>query len=435
MKYVVTGAEGFLGYHARARLAVDPSADVVTVGRHDWASGGLASALAGADVVLHLAGINRAGDPEAAEPELHEGNVGLARELVEALEALTALEPLEAPEASEASEASKASGVDEVGQDAKSARRVPIVVYAGSTYADAEHPGTDSPYGRGKREAGAFLRDWAERRGTRATEVRFPGLFGEHGRPDYNSFVATFAHRIARGEEPQVSGDRELPLLPVGDAVTALLDAAARQDPGWRLVHPQARSVGIGEVAGRLQAMHDTYAVTGDFPDLSDSFDVALFNTLRAAMWPDAYPIRPTPRSDQRGTLVETVRVHGGGGQGFVSTTLPGHRRGDHVHFAKIERFQVISGTGLIRLRRMLTDDVLEFTVTGDEPAVIDMPTLWTHSIENVGDEPLVTFFWSNELFDPQRPDTYPMPVLDGPDRPTPSAPSTPEGSAAQEAR
>lgn len=411
MKYAVTGADGFLGYHTRARLALDPSARVVTVGRREWESGELATALAGADVVLHLAGVNRAVDPDAAEAELFDGNLALARGLVEALDAAGA---------------------------ARGSRGAPVVVYAGSTYADAEHPGTDSPYGRGKREAGEILRDWGQRSGAAVTEVRFPGLFGEHGHPDYNSFVATFAHRIAHGEEPQVSGDRQLPLLPVGEAVAELLDAAARQDAGWRLVHPQGRSVGIGEVAGRLRAMHDTYAVTGDFPDLSDAFDVALFNTLRAAMWPQAYPIRPTPRSDQRGTLVETVRVHGGGGQGFVSTTLPGFRRGDHVHFAKIERFQVISGTGLIRLRRMLTDDVLEFTVTGDEPAVLDMPTLWTHSIENVGDEPLVTFFWSNELFDPQRPDTYPMPVLDGPDRPNPSdhqAPSTLDGPAAQEKR
>lgn len=379
MRYVVTGAAGFLGTHTRARLAVDADATVVALGRGDWSSAGLDAAVAGTDVVLHLAGINRG---EAVE--LEAGNIALADDLVAACERTGAH---------------------------------PRVVYAGSNYASDHHAGHDSPYGRGKRGAGERLRAWGERAGATVTELRFPGLFGEHGRPDYNSFVATFVDRVVRGEEPPVRGDRELPLLPVGNAVALLLDAAARGPHG--VEEPAGHRVLISGVAARLREMHDVYAPAGDIPALADAFDVALFNTLRARMWPDAYPFRPAPRSDERGTLVETVRVHGGSGQAFVSTTRPGFRRGDHVHFHKIERFQVLSGTGLIRLRRLLTDEVVEFRVTGDEPAIVDMPTLWTHSIENVGDEDLVTAFWANELLDPERPDTYPMSVLDGPDRPT----------------
>lgn len=383
MRYLLTGATGFLGLHTRARLLVQPDAEVVTLSRTHWSPAALREAVRHTDVVLHLAGINRGTDDE-----LLAGNLALADDLVAALES------------------------EEV---------TPVVVVAGSTYVDDDHPGRDSAYARGKRAAAAALSRWAQATpGARATEVRFPGLFGEHGRPDYNSFVATFAHRIARGEQLEITGDRSVPLLPAHDAVSALLDAAADPAAG-ALVRPEATSVHISEVARRLRHFHDTYAVSGDIPALTSSFDVALFNTLRAAMWPQAYPLRPRPRSDDRGTLVETVRVHGGTGQAFVSTTRPGYVRGDHVHFTKIERFQVLSGTGLIRLRRLFTDEVLEFVVNGDEPAVIDMPTLWTHSIENTGDTDLVTFFWSNELFDPERPDTYPIRVLDGPDRPAPA--------------
>lgn len=380
MRVVVTGARGFLGMHTRTRLLLTrPEWDVVPVGRQEWAR--LPELVRDADAVLHLAGYNRGSDEEVAG-----GNVALAEALVAALDR---------------------------------AGTTPTVVYSGSTYVDEGHWGVDSPYATGKRGAGDTLRAWGSRLGAPVREVRLPGLFGEHGRPDYNSFVATFARRVVDGEPPTIVGDRELPLLHVQDAAAALVDALDEAAHGGaELVRPQGRPMLISQVAERFAEMYRIYAPVGEIPALTDEFDVALFNTLRSAMWPEAYPLRPLPRSDRRGTLVETIRVHGGPGQAFVSTTNPGFTRGDHVHLHKIERFQVLSGTGLIRLRRVLTDDVIEFRCTGDEPAVVDMPTMWTHSIENVGDDELVTSFWTNELFDPDNPDTYPLPVLTGRDRP-----------------
>ncbi len=392
MRYVVTGAAGFLGWHTRARLALT-GADVTALTRQDWTPAALdaaVGALTPQDAVLHLAGINRG--PEA---DLEAGNVALADDLVAALTRTGA---------------------------------GPTVVVAGSNYADDDHPGRDTPYGRGKRGAGAALRAWGERVGARVVELRFPGLFGEHGRPDYNSFVATFAHRIATGGQPSVVGERELPLIHAQDAVATLLRAAgddAPLDPVVALpeldiphscvqmvARPQGRPVAISAVAARLRDLHDCYAPAGDIPALGDALDVALFNTLRAAMWDaGARGFAPTAHRDPRGELLETIRVHGGGGQSFVSTTRPGHVRGNHLHLHKIERFAVVAGRGLIRLRRLLDDRVVELPVSGEEPRIIDMPTLWAHSIENVGDTGLVTFFWADELFDPARPDTYPMPV------------------------
>ena len=149
----------------------------------------------------------------------------------------------------------------------------------------------------------------------------------------------------------------------------------------------------------------------GDIPPLESDLDVDLFNTFRAALFPAHYPIPLTRARDDRGRLVETVRAHGGQGQTFVSTTKPGITRGEHFHLRKVERFVVVGGAarispaaGVHRRGRVVR------RVSGDEPVVIDMPTMWAHNITNTGDDELTTLFWTNELFDP-RPDTYPEPV------------------------
>lgn len=378
---VVTGAAGFLGWHLRARLLTQPDVRVHAIDREAFHTQALVDAVAEADAVFHCAGINR-----GADRDLEDGNTDLARRLVLALETT-------------------------VPRRLASGLREPAVVYAGSNYANDDHPGTDSPYGRGKRNAGEHLLAWGEHAGGGASvaDLRFPGLFGEHGRPEYNSFVANFAHAVANGRSPDVVGDRELPLLPVGEAVDRMLAAAYSRTHGVQF--QEGTPMLISDVARTLQGFYETYAPAGEIPDLTGPLAVPLFNTLRAAMFPGQYPIVATPRSDQRGSLVEAVRVRGGGGQSFVSTTNPGFTRGNHYHVNKIERFLVLSGTARIALRRVLTDEQVEFTVSGDEPAIIDMPTLWTHNITNVGNTPLVTFFWTNELFDPDRPDTWPLDV------------------------
>ncbi len=376
MKVVVTGADGFFGWHLRALLLTVPDCQVVPIGRTQWTPQGLTRAVTDADVVFHLAGINR-----GSEYDVEHGNVVLADQLVQAL--TTAGAGLKAPP--------------------------PVVVSAGSAQS-----ALDVPYGRGKRIAAEQLAQWAVSAGAVAADVRFPGLFGEHGRPAYNSFVATFADQVVRGQTPTVTGDRELPLLHVHDAAQILLDVS-RQRPN-ESVEVAAEPVRISQVAQLLQGYHATYGAArggGDIPILGCPFEVALFNTYRAALWAHRPVIPLTPRSDERGTLVESVRVHGGPGQSFVSTTRPGFVRGEHFHFRKIERFQVVHGTGRIRLRKLFDPltAVQTYDVTGDEPCAIDMPTLWTHSIENIGRNDLTTLFWTNELFDPQDPDTYPRPV------------------------
>ena len=366
MKIAITGGHGFLGWHTASRLRALNGVDAVRIGRQEYADPQLlAAALDGVDAVLHLAGVNRAGTDE----EVEEGNVALARGLAGAL----------------------------AGQD-----RPIDVVYANSVQAEL-----DNPYGRGKATAATVIRSAVQATGGHFADLLLPNLFGEHGRPGYNSFVATFAHEVAAGRRPSVSGDRQIPLLHAQDAAREILDSIGRSER--RTVEGDPRS--IGDVLALLETAHALYATRGEIPPLPGRFEVNLFNTYRAAAFPGMWPIAPQVHADDRGELFETVRAHGGTGQTFVSTTKPGRTRGDHYHLHKVERFFVVRGEAEISLRRLLHDDVVTFRLSGNTPSFVDMPTLWVHNIRNVGDSELVTMFWADQLLDPENPDQYPEKV------------------------
>jgi len=362
VRVLLTGAAGFLGWHTRVRLAAQGHHDVVVATREEWSR--LPELAADVEAVIHVAGVNRGPDAD-----VEGGNVALAEDLVDALGANPHLRHL--------------------------------------VFADSVLGGTDTPYGRGKARAAEVLAAFADRAGVTSTDVRLPNLFGEHGRPDYNSFVATFVAAVLAGRTPTVV-DRPIELLHVQGAAQALVACLDGTVGGVRT--PTGTTTSVATVLARLQAAASLYE-HGDIPPLLDDLDVDLFNTLRAALVPHHYPIPLTRRTDQRGALVETVRSHGGTGQTFVSTTRPGVTRGEHYHLRKVERFVVLSGRASIRLRRMFSDEVVGFEVEGDQPCVVDMPTGWVHSITNTGGSDLTTLFWTNELFDPDAPDTYPEQV------------------------
>lgn len=358
MKVLLTGANGFLGWHTRCRLHALTEYEVTVATRSNWAD--LPTLVAEADAIIHIAGINRAEPAEVAQ-----GNSRLAQDLVSAMQAM--------------------------GSQAR-------VVFANSIQA-----GNATPYGDGKAAAAMILREAAEREGGVFTDVLLPNLFGEHGQPNYNSFTATFIEKRLRGEAPSIE-DRSINLLHVQDAAQALIDGL--EGAGITTVEPQGHTTSVQEVWDKICLFSDLYA-TGEMPPFPTKFDVDLFNTYRAATFPEHCPIPLDPKEDPRGRLVETIRSHGGQGQAFVSTTKPGITRGDHYHLSKIERFAVLQGTARIALRRMYSHEVLEFHVDGDHPVAIDMPTMWTHNITNTGDDVVITQFWTNELFDPQNPDTF----------------------------
>lgn len=357
MKIVLTGASGFLGWHTRARLRALTDHEVRLVTRDNWED--LAAMTYDADALVHVAGVNR-GTPH----EVDEGNVTLAQDVARAIRASS---------------------------------RIERIVYANSIWA-----GTGSPYGHGKAAANSVLAEAAAQVGAHYVDVRLPNIFGEGGRPNYNSFVATFVERTVSGEEPEIQ-DRGIDLLHVQGAAQAIMQALTTTLP---FLEPQGTSTSVKGIWDALVEMKRLYDV-GDVPKLLTRLDIDLFNTLRWAMFPEHYPINLTQHADNRGTLVETVRSHGGQGQTFVSTTHPGITRGEHFHIEKIERFVVLQGEARISLRKIFSEDTITFDVAGENPAIIDMPTMWVHNITNIGDSELLTLFWAHELFDPENPDTF----------------------------
>jgi UDP-2-acetamido-2,6-beta-L-arabino-hexul-4-ose reductase len=373
VKFVVTGARGLLGWHASARIHAancaaryrgdTPPHELVQVDRATFEdAAALTAAVAGADAVLHFAGINR-GDDAAIEAE----NPAIARALVAACAAAGAS---------------------------------PHIVYANSV-----HAALDTPYGRSKRIAGETIADVA---GTRYTDLVLPHIFGECARPYYNNVTATLIDKILQGDGPTLNPEGRVQLLHAGAAAQIAIDSALAGTSGR--IAPQGRDTGVIELYERLRAFHAAYE-SNIFPDLDDPFDLALFNTYRTARYPARYPMALKLNSDARGTLFESAKG-GNVSQSFLSTTHPARIRGDHFHTDLVERFLVVAGEGVIRIRRVLTDEIHEFVVSGDKPVAIDMPPLHTHHIENSGEAELLTFFWAHRLFDPANPDTFADPVI-----------------------
>ncbi|MGC4820227.1 NAD-dependent epimerase/dehydratase family protein [Micromonospora sp. DT63] len=362
LRLAVTGAGGFLGWHVRVLLRALDWPEPVVLTRADLTDPDVVAAkVAGVDRVLHLAGVNR-GEPA----DVAAGNVHLAAQLAEGLK--------------------------------RCANPPARVVYANSVQA-----GNGTPYGDAKATAARVL----AATGIEVDDVLLPNLYGEHGRPYYNSAVATFCRVLAEGGRPEVHADRELSLVHVTDAAARLIGVPT--GGSWDPAMPPVR-IGVQALASLLTGMAATYR-TGEFPSLVGRHDVRLFNTYRSHCFPAHYPLALPRRADARGELVETVKAHGGAGQTFCSTTRPGITRGEHFHLAKVERFVVLRGSAEISLRRVDDTEVLRFPVSGDEPVLVDMPTMWAHKLVNTGSDDLVTMFWTNELFDPDRPDTWPEPV------------------------
>jgi UDP-2-acetamido-2,6-beta-L-arabino-hexul-4-ose reductase len=363
MRIVLTGAGGFLGWHTRLRMAALTNYDVIPVSRENWAE--LEPLIASADAVIHLAGVNRA----ESDNEVELGNMDLGQDVARAISA---------------------------------AGRPLRVAMSGTVQVER-----DNAYGRGKLAAQQIVADATLAGGGHFVDLCLPNLFGEHGRPNYNSFVATFVHATVTGETPHIQ-DNPVELLHVQDAAQTIIDALESDQDRLR---PKGVQTAVVEVWELLQEFHRSYVPFGEIPDLSSKFRVDLFNTYRTGLFPAYYPIKLVPHSDPRGSFVETVRCRGGEGQSSFSTTVPGVTRGQHYHLSKIERFAVIQGRARISLRRMFYDKVIDFEVTGDEPVAIDMPVGWVHNITNTGEDTLLTQFWSHELFRSEAPDTFPEPV------------------------
>lgn len=318
------------------------------------------------DVIVHLAAMNRHPDPEV----IYTTNLALVDRLIAALEAEKA---------------------------------TPHILFSSSTQETKANR-----YGDSKREGRARLAAWAVRNNAKFTGCVIPNVFGPYGKPYYNSVVATFCHQLTHGETPTIQTDGSLNLVYVDDLCNELLRIAESGETADERPIPYGKTCRVSELLARFTQFKEDYLEKGIIPDLVDHFDIQLFNTFCGYIdHTRFFPFKLTAHADDRGTFVETLKLKGLGGQVSFSTTKPGITRGNHYHTRKIERFTVIKGKAQIQMRRVGTDQILTFTLDGNQPSFVDMPVWMTHNITNIGDEDLYTLFWINEFYNPEDPDTF----------------------------
>lgn len=362
---LVTGSRGFIGKNLMEALSrID--CRVTTFDSRDEISR-LRQLLAEADFIYHLAGVNRPDDDE----EFDYGNAGLTHIIVTTLGELD---------------------------------RSPTIVFSSSVQACS-----DNPYGLSKKKAEDILCKYGTETKARVLIYRLANVFGKWARPNYNSVIATFCYNISRGIDINVSDrQNQLQLIYIDDVLesfTGILRGDGDTGDGrYRTVEPSYR-ITLGELADRIYSFRDIHE-TLFLPDMSDTFIKHLYTTYLSYLDKSDFSCVPDARIDERGSLVELFKSDSFG-QIFISRTYGGIIRGNHYHNSKVEKFCVVEGDAVIRLRNINSEVVHEYHVSGEKIELVDIPPGYTHSIENLSDDEMIVLFWTNEVFDPLNPDTY----------------------------
>jgi UDP-2-acetamido-2,6-beta-L-arabino-hexul-4-ose reductase len=361
---LVTGGEGFIGKNLRVRLAERGCYEVRSI---DVGSGPaeLVEAVAAADIVVHLAGVNRPED----EADFMVGNRDAVVELTRAVQA--------------------------------TARKIPILL------SSSIQAVLDNPYGRSKRAGEEALLAFAAQTGNPAVVLRLPNVFGKWAAPNYNSAVATFCHRIAHGQEITVHDPKAaLSLIYVDDLIDRLLefiDGALEGGSGYREVWPVHQTT-VGEVAAILRSFASS---RGDLSTAAVGVGLtrALYATYLTYLEPADFAYDVPIHADPRGVFVEMLKT-ADSGQFSYFTAGPGVTRGDHYHHTKAEKFLVLLGKAHFGFRHILTGAYHDLVVEGGQGRIVETIPGWTHNITNIGDTEMVVMLWASEIFDHDRPDT-----------------------------
>lgn len=393
MKVLITGAKGFVGKNLVATLEAirdgkdrvreiaglgEPSQLVIYKYDVDSTPEELNAYCTDCDFVFNLAGVNRPHSPE----EFMDGNFGFASTLLDTL---------------------------------KKHQNTCSVMLSSSAQASLEGRYAGSEYGKSKRAGEDLFFEYAKETGAKVLVYRFPNLFGKWCRPNYNSAIATFCHNAANGlpiqiNDPSVQMDIVYIDDLVDEMVRALCGSETREGDFCRV--PVHYETTLGHLAETIQRFPQIRASLG-VPDLSDLLTNKLYATWLSYLPPEGFVYDLKMNADERGSFTEIIRTPDRG-QFSVNVSKPGITKGNHWHHTKNEKFLVVKGTALIRLRKVGRDEngndfpVTEFNICSEKLQVVEMIPGYTHSIVNLSDtEELVTFMWANECFNPSKPDTY----------------------------
>tara|TARA_A100001234_G_scaffold208550_1_gene206702 strand:- start:185 stop:1093 length:909 start_codon:yes stop_codon:yes gene_type:complete len=271
----------------------------------------------------------------------------------------------------------------------------------------------ESMYSKSKLEGARLFKDWAERSGNSFTNLIIPNIYGPFGKPFYNSFISTFCYQLINEKPPVIDEDRKVKLIYVGSVVEKIYNIIKNDEKFEKKIFNYKdieieydKKKYVSEVLSMLKKFDNQYKKRDLIPNLSSNFKLSLFNTYRSYLPTEYFPKKHIQNIDYRGKFVELVRSDNLG-QFSYSITKPGILRGQHFHTKKVERFIVIGGTAIIRLRKVGSDEIIEYHLDGNNPSYVDIPIWHTHNIENVGTDSLITLFWVNEHFDNDNPDTF----------------------------
>lgn len=365
MKILVTGANGFIGKNLIIELKNRKYKDIFEYNRETNAAL-LDEYCKEADFVFHLAGVNRPED----ESEFMEGNFGFTSILLDTL---------------------------------KRYKNTCTVMLASSIQAEL-----DNPYGNSKKAGEDLLFNYGKETGSKVLIYRFPNVFGKWCRPNYNSAVATFCHNIAHNRPIVVNNPSTvMNLVYIDDVVNELINALEGNEnrSGDYCEVSLVHTITLGEVADLIYSFRESRQ-NCSVPHMSDEFTKKLYSTYLSCLPKDQFSYELKMNTDNRGSFTEFIKTPDRG-QISVNIAKPGVTKGNHWHHTKNEKFLVVSGKGVIRFRKIGSDEVIEYLVSGDRLEVVDIPVGYTHNIENLGDTDMVTVMWANEAFNPVSPDTY----------------------------
>lgn len=366
MNILITGSNGFVGKNLVAELKNQGYTSLMLCNR-DTPTEELKEFARRADFIYHLAGVNRPQDVS----EFETGNTKFTEELIDML----------------------------MGRE-----NPPPIMFSSSIQAELTNP-----YGKSKKQAENQVLDYAKKNNTNVMIYRFPNLFGKWCKPNYNSVVATFCYNFARDIPVQINDKNTvLTLAYIDDVVESLiklLELKKTKSSSFFYNISPTYNITLGELADLVSSFkksREDLSIT----KLSESINKKLYSTYLSYLPEDEFSYSLNMHKDERGSFTEFIRT-ADRGQMSVNISKPGITKGNHWHHTKNEKFLVVSGNGVIRLRQIDSHHITEYFVSGEKLEVVDIPVGYTHNIENLGNEDMVTLMWVNEPFDPDYPDTY----------------------------
>jgi UDP-2-acetamido-2,6-beta-L-arabino-hexul-4-ose reductase len=364
MKILITGSNGFVGKNLVYELRNRGYEDLFLYDINT-APSLLNTFTKECEFVFHLAGVNRPKD----EKEFMQGNFGFTSTLLDSLKL--------------------------------NKNTCPILI---TSSIQAER---DNPYGKSKKAGEDLLFEYAKQTGSTVYVFRLPNVFGKWCRPNYNSAVATFCHNIARNL-PITVNDPEvvMNLVYIDDVVESFISALKGNvlKDGKFCKVPTINTVKLGRIVELLTDFRESRQNLS-VPNMSSGFEKVLYSTYLSYLPEDQFSYPLKMNIDERGSFTEIIRT-AERGQFSVNISKLGITKGNHWHHTKNEKFLVVSGKALIQFRKIDSEDIIDYHVSGEKLEVVDIPPGYTHNIINEGNEDLVTFMWANEPFNPEKPDT-----------------------------